>query len=111
MTALPKPKYTLEEYIELEKSSEDRYEYFDGEIFAMAGSSLEHLRIGKNIARHLENKLEGKPCEAFPFDMRVKVLTALPYPYPDVSATCDQLIVENSCKCKYFGEVLRGCAA
>ncbi len=94
MSALPKQKYTIEEYIELEKSSEVRYEYFDGEVFAMSGSSLEHLRIGKNISRHLENKLECKNCEAFPFDMRVKVPDALPYRYPDVTVVCGKPITE-----------------
>lgn len=95
MSALSNPKYSLKEYIELEKSSEERYEYFDGEVFAMAGGSLEHLRIGKNIARHLENKLEGRSCEAFPFDMRVKVPTAPPYRYPDVTVVCGSLITED----------------
>lgn len=95
MSALPKSKYTIEQYIELEKSSEERYEYFDGEVFAMAGRSLAHLRIGKNIARHLENRLEGKPCEAFPFDMRIKVPAAPPYRYPDVTVVCGEPIMEN----------------
>lgn len=61
----------------------------------MAGSSLAHLRIGKNIARHLEKKLEGSPCEAFPFDMRVKVPTAPPYRYPDVTVVYGELIRED----------------
>jgi len=39
MTALPKKKYTLEEYLELDKNSEERYEYFDGDVFAMAGGA------------------------------------------------------------------------
>ena len=95
MSALPKPKYTIEEYVKLEKSSEERYEYFDGEVFAIAGGSLEHLRISKNVARHLENKLEGRPCEAFPFEMRVKVPTAPPYRYPDVTVVCGEPITEE----------------
>ena len=95
MSALPKPKYTIEEYVKLEKSSEERYEYFDGEVFAIAGGSLEHLRISKNVARHLENKLEGRPCEAFPFEMRVKVPTAPPYRYPDVTVVCGEPITED----------------
>lgn len=61
----------------------------------MAGSSLAHLRIGKNIARHLEKKLEGSPCEAFPFDIRVKVPTAPPYRYPDVTVVYGELIMED----------------
>lgn len=95
MSALPKRLYTLEEYLELDRHSDERYEYFDGEVFAMAGGSLEHLRISKNITRHLENKLEGKPCEAFPFDMRVKVPTAPPYRYPDVTVVCGEPVMED----------------
>lgn len=95
MSALPKQKYTIEEYLELEKSSEERYEYFAGEVFAMSGGSIEHLRITKNINRHLENKLEGKSCESFPFEMRVKVPTAPPYRYPDVVVVCGEPITED----------------
>lgn len=43
MTAIPvsKQKYTLEEYMELDKNSEEKYEFFDGEVFAMAGGKLQ----------------------------------------------------------------------
>ena len=50
MTALPKPHLTIEEYIELDKNSEERFEYFDGEIFAMAGGSPSHARIAPKPA-------------------------------------------------------------
>lgn len=45
MNPLPKRSYTLEEYIELDKSSEERYEFFDGEVFAMDGGSLNHSTL------------------------------------------------------------------
>jgi Uma2 family endonuclease len=96
MTALPKKDhYTLEEYIELEKSSEERYEYFDGEVFAMAGGSPNHVRISRNVCNRLSQKLEDLDCEAFPSDMRIKVPAAFPYRYPDVSAACGELIFEE----------------
>jgi Uma2 family endonuclease len=95
MTALPKQRYTLEEYIELEKSSEERYEYFDGEVFAMAGGSINHGRIMRNIIRDLENKLAGGDCEVLPSDVRIKVPKAFPYRYPDVVVVCGELVVEK----------------
>ena len=49
MSALPIHKMTIEEYIEFDKNSEGRYEYFDGDVFAMAGGSPEHARISVNI--------------------------------------------------------------
>ncbi len=101
MSALPKQKYTIEEYIELEKSSEERYEYFDGEVFSMAGGSLEHAIIATNIAGAINNKLSGKKCRAINSDIRIKVPTASPYRYPDVTVVCGEPITE-----KYLGQVM-----
>ena len=101
MSALPKYKYTIEEYIELEKRSEERYEYFDGEVFAMAGGSLEYAIIATNLAGVINNKLGDKKCRAINSDIRIKVPTAPPYRYPDVTVVCGEPITE-----KYLGQVM-----
>ena len=49
MTAIPKYKYTLEDYIELEKNSEERWEYFEGEVWSIAGASPNHEEITINL--------------------------------------------------------------
>lgn len=95
MTALPKHRYTMEEYIELDKNSEERYEFFDGEVFAMAGGSIEHAVIAANTIRALGNKLEGKKCFVLTSDVRIKVPAALPYRYPDASVVCGEPITEE----------------
>lgn len=95
MTALPNKRYTLEEYIELDKNSEEKYEYFDGEVFAMAGGSPDHSRISVNVCSALTQKLRGQPCEAFNSDLRVKVPAAFPYRYPDASVVCGEPIFEE----------------
>ncbi len=95
MGALPKINYTLEEYIELDKNSEEKYEFFNGEVFAMAGSSPDHVRISLNICASLTRKFEGRDCEAFTSDMRVKTPADLPYRYPDASAVCGKQIYET----------------
>ena len=101
MSALPKYRYTLEEYIELEKSSEERYEYFDGEVFAMAGGSLEHAIIATNVAGSINNRLGAKNCRAINSEVRIKVPTAPPYRYADVTVVCGEPITE-----KYLGQVM-----
>ena len=53
MSTIPRHKYTLEEYIELDKNSEGRWEYFAGEVVDMAGGSLEHNQIVSNMVRVL----------------------------------------------------------
>ncbi len=95
MTAVPKKKYTLEEYLELDKNSEERYEYFDGEVFAMAGGSPDHARLSGGVYALLERKLEGRDCEAFNSEMRIKVPKALPYRYPDASVVCGEPVFEE----------------
>ena len=64
--ALPEQKlvYSAEEYLELERQADERHQFIDGEILAMAGESLSHSRIGINFAGELHSQLRGKPCEA-----------------------------------------------
>lgn len=91
MSALPKLIYTLEEYLELEQSTDEiRYEFFDGEVWAMAGASNEQDRIQSNIHFQLRLKFRGRKCRAFLADMRVKVPAFPPYRYPDLSALCGE---------------------
>lgn len=96
MNAIPKHRYTLEEYIELDKNSEERYEYFDGEVFALAGGSIEHGTISANVVRALGNRLAGRHCRALTSDVRVKVPAAFPYRYPDVSVVCGEPVIESN---------------
>jgi Uma2 family endonuclease len=90
-----KQNYTLEEYAELEKSSEERLEYFDGNVWSMAGASPTHEEIVINTATELKNKLRGKNCRVFGSNLRVKVPVYKPYRYPDVTALCEQPIYED----------------
>jgi Uma2 family endonuclease len=55
----------------LDKNSAERYEYFDGVVVDMAGGSLNHNRITRNVIRSLENTLEGSGCEVLPSEMRL----------------------------------------
>src|SRR5262245_32156270 len=41
-------RYSIDEYFAVEETSQVRNEYFDGEIFAMAGASLPHNRMPAN---------------------------------------------------------------
>lgn len=95
MSALPQHKYTLDEYLALDKNSEGRYEYFDGVVVELSGASLSHNRIVSNLSGNLRNKLEGRDCEVLPADMRLKVPATLPYRYPDVVVVCGEPVVEK----------------
>ena len=95
MAAIPKERFTLEEYIEFDKNSEERYEYFDGVVVSMSGGTLAHNRIARNLTTGLTNRLGGQGCEVLPADMRIKVPKAPPYRYADLVVVCGQPIIES----------------
>ncbi len=91
-----KEKITPDEYLKFEKNSEFKHEYFDGEIFAMVGASLNHNRISFNLSRELGNQLKNSSCEGFSGDMRVKVKEIEKYTYPDIVVACDKIELEEN---------------
>ncbi len=95
MAANPERRYTLEEYFELERTSEERFEYWHGEVFCMSGASAEHERILRNMLVYITLKFRGRGCEAFTSNMRVKVPSAPPYRYADLSALCGEAEFEE----------------
>jgi Uma2 family endonuclease len=95
MSAAPKQRYTLEEYLELDRNSEARLEYWDGEVFDMSGVSEEHADIEGNVYFQLRLQLRGRPCRLFQANMRIKVPSMPPYRYGDLSALCGQAKFEE----------------
>jgi Uma2 family endonuclease len=90
MSARPRPKYTLEEYLKLDRKSEARLEYWNGEVFDTSGVSPQHDQIESNLHYHLRARLEGRNCHVFLANMRIKVSSAPPYRYSDSSALCGE---------------------
>ncbi|HRH91489.1 MAG TPA: Uma2 family endonuclease [Agitococcus sp.] len=81
------------DYLAGEKIAETKHEYIDGEVFAMAGASASHNRISLNVATLFNVHLDGKPCQPYMSDMKVKVGTK--YFYPDVLVDCSGLADES----------------
>jgi len=94
MTAIPKSNtyYTPEEYLQQERKATHKSEYYKGEIFAMAGASLNHNRIVSNTIFAIRDGLrkKGKNCEVFPSDLRLHIPANTLYTYPDVSVICGE---------------------
>ncbi|MCI0540781.1 MAG: Uma2 family endonuclease [Verrucomicrobiales bacterium] len=91
-SAIEERKYiTVEEYLEGEKASEVRHEYFDGEVWAMAGASDEHELVAMNLAAILHAHLKGKPCRVFKDGMKLRLpmMGRDLFYYPDVMVVCD----------------------
>lgn len=87
MAALHKRKATLEDYFELESTSEFKHQYINGEIFAMAGAKRKHNVIASSTNRYLHDKALAGGCEIYPGDMRLSTPQGI-YTYPDVMIVC-----------------------
>jgi len=90
MTALRQPIWTEEAYLEFERASDTKHEYYQGEIFAMAGASRNHDRIAGNTFVSLHIQLRNGPCSIHTSDMRVRVSRAGAFTYPDISVGCGE---------------------
>jgi Uma2 family endonuclease len=93
------PLYTVEEYLALEREAEERHEYLDGFIYAMAGESPNHGAICVNLTRIISTQLLGTPCQMFSKDMKVRsgpipktrYTTKGLFSYPDLLVVCGEL--------------------
>lgn len=88
-------QYTLDDYFSLQRGIELKLEYFNGEIYVMAGGSAGHNRISRNVLKLFDAALAGSSCEAFGSDMRVSTPSGL-YTYPDASIVCGPKVSDAS---------------
>jgi Uma2 family endonuclease len=87
--ALPKHFMTTEEYLKFERQSQEKHEYLNGEVFAMAGASKNHLRIVASASAYLYTQLSDRPCDVFSSDIRVRISPTGLYTYPDIVVICE----------------------
>ena len=81
-------RLTIEEYNQLEEEAQQRYEYHNGEVFAMAGGDPVHNTIGVNVTTILNQLLRKKSCNVFNSDQKVYIDFIKKSLYPDASVTC-----------------------
>lgn len=107
MSAVPKKKFTVEEYLQMELTATYKSEYYNGEIFpmgeiegdtpeAMAGAMPPHNRIQSNVIFEFEARLRSKGCNTFGSDQQIFIPETGLYTYPDVSVFCGSLLYEGA---------------
>jgi Uma2 family endonuclease len=98
--ATPQTKFyfTEEQYLKIEREAEEKHEYVDGQIYAMAGETEAHNTICVNLTREVSLRLKGKPCRVFAKDIKVRSgpgpslyqTTRGFFSYPDVLTVCGE---------------------
>jgi Uma2 family endonuclease len=99
--SMPETKvlYSVDEYLAIERESEERHEFLDGEIYEMAGESPAHGAICTNLTRIVSTDLLGSPCQAFSKDTKVRSGPLLQsrrttkglFSYPDLVVVCGEM--------------------
>ncbi len=75
-------------YLAAEARSAVRSQFFDGEIFAMAGGTPNHALLSQNVGALLFAALRGRPCRAYAESLRIYMPATGDAAYPDLSVIC-----------------------
>lgn len=78
------------DYLEAERSSDVKHEWFNGSVYAMSRGTPEHARLSARIVRLVGNALPGD-CEVYSSDMMLYVADAKLSTYADGSVVCGPL--------------------
>lgn len=81
------------EYLAFAEQAEVRHEFIDGRVVAMAGGTIEHSRLVAKMSYLLQAALEGKPCNVYSSDGRVRIVPTSRATYPDISVVCGEVEV------------------
>ncbi|GGI24841.1 Uma2 family endonuclease [Pedobacter mendelii] len=104
-----KRHFTVAEYLEMEKTSQEKHEYFQGEIFplhrdesngvkSMSGAGFNHNLIFSSVFGFLSSKLGSSKCIPFGSDMRMNIPENTLFTYPDISVYCNEIKHPNEDK-------------
>jgi len=75
-------------YLEFERFAQEKHEFLDGSVFAMAGESPDHSTICFNLYGIIYNQLRGKNCRGFSPNMKVATNESGLFSYPDLAIVC-----------------------
>jgi len=81
-------RMSAQDFLGMEAGDGNLYEYVDGEIYAMSGTSRRHQLIAGNLHRLTANAARNR-CQVFFAGMMVRVEASNSFYLPDVFGCCD----------------------
>lgn len=94
MATQPNPLVSVREYLEMLEKSDVKYEYWDGEVVAMAGASDRHNLISASILANLWPQLRSGPCKPVGGDQLIRKPGVSKYVFADVVVRCKDARIE-----------------
>ena len=90
MVAEQRQFITQDAYLAMEREAFEKSEYFEGQLYLIAGATKEHNRIKENLSIEIGYFLKEKSCQSFSSDFRVHIPKNGLYAYPDLIVVCDE---------------------
>lgn len=81
------------DYVAIELQTQVKHEWLDGQVVAMAGGSIAHAKIIRNLLACLLPSSASRGCEVFTSELKVRVEETGLATYPDASVFCEPLCV------------------
>jgi Uma2 family endonuclease len=81
-------RYSIDEYLQMERGGAERHDYIDGEIVNMSGGTYRHSLIIANAGGELRQRLKGKTCRVLESNLRVGIPRTPRFMYPDIPVIC-----------------------
>ena len=88
MVAEQRQFITQEAYLAMERGAFEKSEYFEGQLYPIAGATKEYNRIKENLSGEIGFHLKGQSCQSFSSDFRVHIPANSLYAYPDLIVVC-----------------------
>lgn len=90
---LPSQNHIMyEEFLDIDKESDDNLELIDGKIYLLAAPSVIHQIVVTNLSTEFGNYFKGKECRHFvsPFDVVLRDKEKTHKLQPDLTVICDK---------------------
>ena len=99
---------SIAEYLEIEQQTDLRHEYHDGQIYAMAGGTSNHMILCTTINGLLFTRLENNKlkCKAYNSEAKVAIDSQNRYLYPDATVVCGDIIWSSKVKAAITNPIL-----
>lgn len=76
--------YTVDEYLDLERTAEVKHEFVDGLLIEMPGESKRANEIAGNLYVALRTGVKGKAFKVYNHDVKLRTVPGRKYRYPDI---------------------------
>jgi Uma2 family endonuclease len=94
-TAATEKIYSAAEYFEIDKRSDERFEFYYGKLLPISGESIDANRIGGNCYDFFKALLDENRYDIFRLAIKLRVVEGKIFRYPDVMVVPTASIVHS----------------